>query len=204
MSQRLVLVSLLSSPSDTLVRALFNAIDAGIEKRSFDEDLISSTFRALIELKSLGVLEPGEAANIIQRITDDRFVPVTRYCHSKYCCTLASLHEPSSGFEPTLLNKMVSDIVQTVDYWIDKKYKGGVVYEAMWALNKILETTGACSLRRWADKCSAVARRVLDDKYFISCRDWQENDDDAQNAIDALKEATKLELLLRPMRGTVE
>merc|ERR1712151_593797 len=199
------LVSLPSSPSDTVVRMLFNAIDTGIERRSFDEDLITSVFLALNKLKSLSILGPGEAASIIQRITDDRFVPVTRHCHSAYCCTLATLHDPSSGFELSLLNKTVSDIVQTVDYWMDKKFnRGGVVYEAMWALNKILETTGACSLRHWADKCSLVAKKVLDDKYFLSCRDWQEHCSDAQNAAEALNEATKLELLLRPMRGSVE
>merc|ERR1712151_468426 len=134
------LVSLPSSPSDTVVRMLFNAIDTGIERRSFDEDLITSVFLALNKLKSLSILGTGEAASIIQRITDDRFVPVTRHCHSAYCCTLATLHDPSFDLGPKLLNKMISEITATVAYWMDKKYKGGVVFEAMWALNKILET----------------------------------------------------------------
>jgi len=200
MSQRLVLVSLLSSPSDTVIRMLFTAIETGIEEGSFDEDLITSAFRALIELKSLGILSVAEAANIIRHVTDDRFTPSKRHCISAYCCILAALHEPSSGFDESLLNKMVSDIVTTVNYWLSRKNKGGIVYEAMWALNRILETTGTSSLRHWADEGWAVARKVLDDEYFQSCHEWQNEYPDAQNAVDALKEADKLELLLRPMR----
>ena len=73
MTCRFKLIGLLFGVEDAISRALDRTLDAGIGFS--DDNLMSSGFRVVIELKNLGLVEPVETQQVLQRITDERLSP---------------------------------------------------------------------------------------------------------------------------------
>lgn len=195
MTQQFIFLGLLLGIKNILPM-LFHALEAGFQSSAFDEDLIYSACRALIELKALGLLTPVEAASVLNHVTDRAFKPATQYCISAYMGLLGSLSDPFVN--PMLWERMFSDIVYYGNYYLPKHNTDELVYEAVWALNQLFKHAGSHVLGEWADKCLEFADKVKKDPYLSSCRDgWAER---CPDAISALNEAEKLELYLRPLR----
>ena len=66
MRNRFARVALLFGAKDGVVRPLHKALDNGFERGWFDEDILCSAFRVIIELKVLGLLDMVDAYNMIQ------------------------------------------------------------------------------------------------------------------------------------------
>jgi hypothetical protein len=54
----------------------------------FEEDLITSGLRALLDLQVLGLLAGALVQEVLCRIRDERFKPVKQHCHAAYVGTL--------------------------------------------------------------------------------------------------------------------
>jgi hypothetical protein len=195
MTQQLIFLGLLLGIKDILP-TLFRALDAGLQSSTFDEDLIACTCRAIIELKALGLLDQNDATNVLEHITDRDFKPVNMYCISAYVGVLGTLCTPR--MKPSLLERMLGDVVSYGSNYLTKYNSDGLVYEAVWALNQLFKNAGSHVSSEWADQCSEFAVKVKNDEYLSSCRDGWE--DQCPDAINALTEAEKLELHLRPLR----
>jgi len=194
MIHRLKLACLMFTAHDTVVAALFKALDCGFTNGSFDEDHITSIFRVLIEVEALGPLEPRVKQSILQRITDERFLPKQQHCHSAYIGILGTLCDTS--IKPFMKEQMFFEIIKTCKYWLPKHNTDSLVFEALWALNKLCRVAGWRILMKRADECSVLAREVKTDDWFVCCCDgWGGTH---QDAVDAVREAEKLELLLQP------
>jgi hypothetical protein len=194
MTRQLIFLGLLLGIDDILPM-LFNALEVGFQSSAFDEDLIYSSCRALIELKALGLLTPVDAASVLKHVTSRAFKPATQHCISAYMGLLGALSDP---FVDTMLwERMFGDIVYYGNYYLPKHNTDELVHEAVWALNQLFKHAGSHVLGGWADKCLEFADKVQKDPYLSSCRDgWAER---CPDAISALNEAEKLELYLRPL-----
>jgi hypothetical protein len=179
-----------------ILRMLKRALDAGFQSGSFDEDLISCICRAITELNALGFVEPNDATNVLNHITDPGFKPERLHCISAYIGVLGTLCTPC--VTPLLLERMFGAIVGYGSYYLPHYNSDAFVYEAVWALNQLFRNAGSHVLSEWADRCSDFAEKVKNDPWLCSCRDGWENQ--YPNAISALNEAEKLENSLRPLR----
>jgi len=195
MTQQLIFLGLLLGVKDILPM-LFRALEAGFQSGAFDEDLISCSCRAIIELKALGLFVPDDATNVLSHITNRAFKPKAQYCISAYIGLLGALCDPF--VKPFLWEIMFGDIVDYGGYYLAKHNTDSLIYESVWALNQLFKHAGSHVLGAWADRCSEFANKVQNDPYLISCRDgWEER---CPDAISAMNEAEKLELYLRPLR----
>jgi len=169
---------------------LARAVDLGMESGSLDEDFITSGFRAIIELYYLDLLDVDQAQCVIERVVNDGFRPKQQFCTSAWCSVIALLSGPSVASQPSLFNKLVDDLMYITQYWLPKYNSDSIVYESLWAINKLLENASLTVKREFAEKSSALAAKVLQDQWLNNCKDaWEYR---CPDATQALHEAGKL------------
>merc|ERR1711920_775341 len=173
--------------ANTLSDALDRGFDALSLDEEFDEDLITSAMRAAIELKFLGLLEDDLAAMVLHRVRDCRFKPTGWQCHGAYVGMLGTLAVDIA--EPGLGSDVVSEILDIANYCRPNVAAESVFYEALWALNTIIDSqlSNADAVQR----CIKLAEVVCKEERYL------EREEVSSDAANALREARSLHDRLR-------
>mmetsp|Transcript_31494 Transcript_31494/g.104380 ORF Transcript_31494/g.104380 Transcript_31494/m.104380 type:complete len:825 (-) Transcript_31494:79-2553(-) len=201
LERRMVLAGLLFNSGDVVTSVLFKALDRGFEalaKGTFEEELITSALRALIELKCLEVLEADLVNEVLLRIRDDRFRPKTHFCHAAYVGTLGMLAASAAAVAAPPFDELtgvVHEVLHMAKYWFNEKETESIIFESLWALNKLLtayirfEPGLAC-------ECRQLATDVCKHETYSS---WvMDNGCTTSDGANAFREAEKL---LKKLQG---
>jgi len=196
MQHRFLLLGLLYGASEAVVRPLLETFDATLASGSsaFDEDLVTSALRALIDLNVLSALESCDALLLCHRILDVK--PYSQHCCSAFFGFLGAVSLATAAMEPALIDSIARTAFQTADYYLPKYNTDGLIFELLWALHKAFQAYGETSRRRWADKCGNLLEAVLNDEYL---KRFDEDVDYNSNAVQALREAQQLKELFEQL-----
>mmetsp|Transcript_31493 Transcript_31493/g.104373 ORF Transcript_31493/g.104373 Transcript_31493/m.104373 type:complete len:771 (-) Transcript_31493:79-2391(-) len=203
--QRMVFAGVFLNSGEVVASVLFKALDSGVEMRTmrtdgaaFEEELITSALRALIELKCLEVLEADLVNEVLLRIRDDRFRPKTHFCHAAYVGTLGMLAASAAAVAAPPFDELtgvVHEVLHMAKYWFNEKETESIIFESLWALNKLLtayirfEPGLAC-------ECRQLATDVCKHETYSS---WvMDNGCTTSDGANAFREAEKL---LKKLQG---
>eukprot|EP00443_Scrippsiella_acuminata_P107058 CAMPEP_0115631314 /NCGR_PEP_ID=MMETSP0272-20121206/30934_1 /TAXON_ID=71861 /ORGANISM="Scrippsiella trochoidea, Strain CCMP3099" /LENGTH=850 /DNA_ID=CAMNT_0003067973 /DNA_START=38 /DNA_END=2587 /DNA_ORIENTATION=- len=187
MERRFVLVGILFNSGKLVASVLFKALESGFaaidrgDVLCFDEHLITSALRALIELKCLDVLERKLAAEVLCRVRDSRFAPEQRHCHGAYVGTLGVLTAPGD----MLADEITGEILMVAKYWLPGDGTESIIWESLWALNQILKAHSGFE-QQLAAQCVELAQKVCEDERY---KQWGEDNVCTCDAASALREA---------------
>jgi len=189
----MILVGLLDSGS-VLEQALSDALNQG----KLDEVFITTSLRALTELKYLNVLSQDVIEKVLYRVQDKRFIPSSRECVSAYLGVLGEFTSAAvamaSGPEKAQKLQMAAVVVHkclnAVYDWIKTDKAEGVVFDAVWALRAVYEQFDEQFSWEFAWKCRQLIKCVKEDPtyYYAEFEDgWYGNGSSAYQEIQNLE-----------------
>lgn len=196
MERRMLLAGILFEGDGVVASVVFQALEKAFDTMPkgspddgrIDEELISAGLRASIELKCLDLLEPELSGEILWHILDSRFTPWTKHCIGACAGTLGVFAGDASCSKVQL--DAVDQVIQTFDYWFHKNLAESLIFECLWALNKILAQADPSFSQQWARPCAERAKKVLDDEYY---KRWDQDEGcTTSEFVKALREAEKL------------
>jgi len=184
--RRLILVGVIFDAS-VVTSVLFKALD------SKDEELASPALRALTELMCLKLVQPRLAVDVLKRIRKLDMPVMSVHCHSACVGALGVLAE-AVGSESKHVSQIVQRILETANASLCKWSYDGVIFESLWALNRIhqMDASKGCALVfpvKLLSNCLEFAQSVQKDEHIVEYSECCYRSD----AGSALREAQKLE-----------